>query len=103
VFTAVLERRPEIPHVRYNRAQVLRALGRHLEALAEYNEELRLVPRAVTRAEHRVIYREGLRLVPGAVSTIEQKAITLAIMGQYDLLGAPPMPGIDQLRAVALG
>ncbi len=50
--------------MRFNRAQVLRALGRYLEALADYNQALRLVPRSLT--------------------ALEQKAITLAMMGQYD-------------------
>lgn len=83
-FTAVLERRPDIGQLHVDRAQVLRALGRYVEALTEYNAALRLVPGAVTRAEHRAIYRAGLRLMPGAATTTEDKAITLAIMGQYD-------------------
>jgi tetratricopeptide (TPR) repeat protein len=85
-FTSVLERRPDLAQVRFDRAQVLRALGRYLEALADYNEALRLVPRFTARAriEHRAIYRDGARLVPASVTMIEQKAVTLAIMGQYD-------------------
>jgi tetratricopeptide (TPR) repeat protein len=65
-FTSVLQREPDIGRVHFNRARVLRRLGRYPEALADYEQAFQLVPE---------LERQGAR---------ELTAITLAMAGRYD-------------------
>ena len=70
-FSLVLQREPGFGHMHLNRARVLRRLGRYPEALAGYDHALQLARRLPDVREQIAILHE-------------QKAITLALAGEYD-------------------
>ena len=104
-FTSVLERRPDVWQVRFNRAHALDH-ARHLCELAGAkpmgantweSANLRAVASCAlgdAKSGADLLRLEGNRADPATRELVSRL---------YDLLSDPPMPGIDQLRAVAFG